>query len=840
MNRYIFKKLSTRLVVIFGLLAIPGALLVGYSSYYLARNTLEASIYDNLESIASMKKENLRRWIADLRSDVEIIAKADSLQRSFRVFTMSPRGSEEVVDAYESMSRDLSWFLDNERDYKEIFLLTRDEGRVFLSTDKTREGNYGIDDGYFIKGLKETFVQTIYTSPRELRPHTVVSTPLLSPYGEELGVLAARIGLERVDEIFLQNPGLGVSGEVYLVDRLNNFVSAQRFGRENYPEGVHSRGIDAGSKGQDGRGLYLNYGGIPVIGVYHWIGELGLVLMTEIQQDEAFGPARRLGWSLFLIGMSIAALVLVGSFVVSAKIVRPILMIRDAAVRVARGDLWAKAPVVTGDEVGILALSFNEMTDQLQQLYNALQASEEHFSTIFRLSPDAISVIRMSDETFVDVNEGFTNITGFTLKEIIGRSTRNAGIWIDDSTRESFIRELVAHKHLDKHEVRFYRKDGSVFISSISARMVEIGGEPHRISVIRDVTSLRDAQNELRRTNALLRTQMELSMSGILVLNEKGRVVSYNNRYLEMWDIPVTALDSGLEERIMESILDKVAHPREYLEKAQTLLQQKNVRHQGEVVLKDGRIFEEYAAPMLDGKEEYYGRVIFFRDITESRRSEEHLRSSVREKEILIQEVHHRVKNNLQVISGLLDLQSYHITDERSKEIYKESQNRVITMALIHEELYQARNLAQVDYGTYIRSLVSNLFASYAVDSGKVDLDIQTEEVQMVVDTAIPCGLIINELVTNALKHAFPGGQNGKVTIIFRQREEGSYHLEIGDDGVGMPEDHDLGKSSSLGLQLVTLLVKQLSGEMRIVSHNKGTRFIIDFEEYREAGTKLF
>jgi two-component sensor histidine kinase len=256
-------------------------------------------------------------------------------------------------------------------------------------------------------------------------------------------------------------------------------------------------------------------------------------------------------------------------------------------------------------------------------------------------------------------------------------------------------------------------------------------------------------------------------------------------------------------------------------------------------VLKDGRIFEEYAAPMLDEKEEYYGRVIFFRDITEDRRSEENLKSSVREKEVLLQEVHHRVKNNLQVISGLLDLQSYHITDERSREIYKESQNRVITMALIHEELYQARDLAQVDYGTYIRNLANNLFASYAVDPGKVNLNIRTEEVQMVVDTAIPCGLIINELITNSFKHAFPDGQKGEVTIIFRQRDEGRYHLEIGDDGVGMPEDLDIGKTSSLGLQLVTLLVKQLSGEMRIEC-DKGTRFVIDFDEYREAGAKLF
>jgi len=839
MKKYFFRKLTTRLVVTFGLLAIPGALLVGYSSYSLARKTLEASIYDKLETIASIKEENLRWWIAGLKTDIKRIADTDSLQRSFRVFTLGSRESREVAEAYETMARELNWWLESEKDFTEIFLLTRSEGRVFLSTDKTREGSYGVDDGYFIKGLRQTFVQTIYTSPGETVPHTIISTPFLSPYGEELGVLAARVGLERVDEIFLGNPGLGASGEAYLVDRLNNFVSAKRFGRENYPKGVHSPGIDSGIKGVDGRGLYGNYEGKPVIGVYHWIEELGLVLVTEIGQSEAFGPARRLGWSLFLLGMGIAGIILLGSFLMSVKVVRPILMIRDAAARVARGDLWAKAPVVTADEVGMLAASFNEMTERLQLLYNALQASEEHFSTVFRLSPDAITVIRMADETFVDVNEGFTNITGFTREEIIGRSTPAVGMWIDDPSREAFIRELEADRHLDKQEVKFNRKDGSVFISSISARIVDIAGEPHRISVIRDVTSLRDAQNELRRTNAVLRTQMELSMSGILVLNEDGEVVSHNRRYLEMWDIPPEALEPGREGPVMQSVLEKVSDPDRFGKRMGELMEHRSVRYQGEVALKDGRIFEEYTAPMIDGKEDYYGRVIFFRDITESRRSEEHLRSSVREKEVLLQEVHHRVKNNLQVISGLLDLQSYHITDDRSKEIYKESQNRVLTMALIHEELYQAKDLAQVDYGAYIRSLVTNLFTSYAVDPGRIKLTIQAEEVQMVVDTAIPCGLIINELVTNSIKHAFPGGKKGEVSILFGQRDEGRYHLEISDDGVGMATNPDAKETSSLGLQLVRLLVDQLSGEMRIEG-GSGTRFVIDFKEYLEAGARLF
>ena len=839
MGKYLFKKLTTRLVVTFALLVVPGALLVGYSSYYFARNTLEAGIYDKLESIASIKEDNLRRWIAELKRDVEGIAGAEYLRRPLRVFMSSGENSDDIVDAYVSLSETLAWFKGSEEDIQEVFLLTRDEGRVFLSTEKSHEGDYRINDGYFIHGLESTYVQKVLTSPVINQPSIVVSTPLLSLYGEKFGVLAARLDLDRMDEIFLKKAGLGLSGEAYLVDKFNNFVSAKRFGRENYPKGVHSQGIDAGVRGTDGKGLYRNYLGIRVIGVYHWLEDLDLLLITEIHQSEAFGPARRLGWSLFLLSMSIAIILLLGATLMAGEIVRPILMVRDAAARVADGDLSAKAPVVTGDEVGMLATSFNEMTDQLELLYKALQASEEHFSTVFRLSPDAISVIRMRDEVFVDINEGFTNITGFTREEMIGRTSRTAGIWIDEETRETFLRDLGHREHLDKQEVKFFRKDGSIFISSISARKVEIAGESHRISVIRDVTHLREAQNELRRTNAILRTQMELSMSGILVVDEKGNVISYNQRYIEMWDIPREALDSGSDEQVVQSILEKVADPDAFLEKRRSIRQEKEARYQGEIVLKDGQVFEEYVAPMPDEENRHYGWVIYFRDITEDRRSEERLRASVMEKEVLLKEIHHRVKNNLQVISGLLDLQMYHITDNRGKEIYKESQNRVITMALIHEELYQAKDLAQVDYGTYIRNLVNNLFKSYAIDTGKIKLNLHAEDVRLVVDTAIPCGLIINELVTNSFKHAFPDGREGEMTIIFRQVDEGKYHLEVRDDGVGFPEGFDIKKTSSLGLQLVSILVEQLSGDMRIKSE-KGTSFLINFDEYREAGAKLY
>jgi two-component sensor histidine kinase len=234
-----------------------------------------------------------------------------------------------------------------------------------------------------------------------------------------------------------------------------------------------------------------------------------------------------------------------------------------------------------------------------------------------------------------------------------------------------------------------------------------------------------------------------------------------------------------------------------------------------------------------------YGNIVHKRKTQgELARSAEQVRSSLEEKEVLLKEVHHRVKNNLQVISGLLNLQAHHITDQLGKEIYKESQNRIISMALIHEELYQARDLARVDFGAYIENHVENLFGSYSVDKGRITLDLKVDHTEMVVDTAIPCGLIVNELISNCLKHAFPDEMSGRVRVAFHELSDKEYELEVADNGVGLPSVMDITQTASLGMQLICLIVDQLKGKME-VSREGGTGFRIIFKEYLEAGTDI-
>ena len=185
---------------------------------------------------------------------------------------------------------------------------------------------------------------------------------------------------------------------------------------------------------------------------------------------------------------------------------------------------------------------------------------------------------------------------------------------------------------------------------------------------------------------------------------------------------------------------------------------------------------------------------------------------SLTEKEVLLKEIHHRVRNNLQIVSSLLNLQSEHVRDVSTLAALRESQDRVRAMAQIHEKLYQSEGLSQIDVADYVRSMGASLFASYGVRGDVLALHLEVDEVKLGLDTAIPCGLIINELISNALKHAFPDGRRGEVRVELRAAGEGDLLLRVSDDGVGFPDGFEPRRSKSLGLQLVQALAEQLDG----------------------------
>lgn len=219
-------------------------------------------------------------------------------------------------------------------------------------------------------------------------------------------------------------------------------------------------------------------------------------------------------------------------------------------------------------------------------------------------------------------------------------------------------------------------------------------------------------------------------------------------------------------------------------------------------------------------------------EMEERSRAEEQVKKSLREKEALLKEIHHRVKNNLQIIQSMLNLQLPQIKDEKAIALFRESQNRVYSMALIHEKLYKSESLAMIDFYEYIKSLTDYLFLSYGAAGRSIRLKIFVKDISLDVDTTIPCALIINELVSNSLKHAFPASghtvETGEISIDLHREPGNRFLLIVSDNGVGLPEGFEIEGSDSLGLKLVSVLVKQLGGAISI-GKGRGTEFIISF-----------
>ncbi|MFT5818806.1 MAG: PAS domain S-box-containing protein [Crocinitomix sp.] len=221
--------------------------------------------------------------------------------------------------------------------------------------------------------------------------------------------------------------------------------------------------------------------------------------------------------------------------------------------------------------------------------------------------------------------------------------------------------------------------------------------------------------------------------------------------------------------------------------------------------------------------------IVITRDVTDKVEFETQLIESVKEKEILLKEVHHRVKNNLQVISSILNLQSSYVEDEKTLEIINESQNRIRSMSYIHESLYQTKDFSSIDFHDYITNLVQNLVHSYQLFTGKTKLNLDIEKVQLILDQAIPCGLILNELVSNSLKYAYPEETGGEIEIEIKEKD-GKINIRVEDFGVGLPEGFKIEDSDSLGLGLVDTLVDQIDGEL-ILKTGGGTKYLIIFEK---------
>jgi polar amino acid transport system substrate-binding protein len=334
----------------------------------------------------------------------------------------------------------------------------------------------------------------------------------------------------------------------------------------------------------------------------------------------------------------------------------------------------------------------------------------------------------------------------------------------------------------------------------------------------------------LRRSEDNFRRSMDDSPLGKRIVNREGETL-YANRAL----LNIYGYDS-LEE-LQTTPTEKRYTPESYAEfRIRREKRRKGIEDPSEygieIVRKNGEIRHLQVlrkAILWDNKEQYHA---IYQDITARKRAEEKFHASFREKEVLLKEIHHRVKNNLQIIASLLRMQTRHAGDKVEDGIFRESQDRIKAIAVVHSMLYKSESLAEINFGEYVRETAGHLFRSYNTNPKAISLLINTEDVMISIDTAIPCGLIINELISNVLKHAFPNGRSGEIRVEMKKYEKG-IRIIFEDNGAGFPEGIDFHNTETLGLQLVNMLVAQLDGTIEI-DRNGGTRYVIKLKTERK------
>jgi PAS domain S-box-containing protein len=337
---------------------------------------------------------------------------------------------------------------------------------------------------------------------------------------------------------------------------------------------------------------------------------------------------------------------------------------------------------------------------------------------------------------------------------------------------------------------------------------------------------LKKAQDALMESENKYRTLFEKNKNPIIVFDEKGYFRDSNDAALQFMEIERDELlTKNLSDFILYDYDIETIENKEFWMKGDILEVKFSINGKF-------KILELTITPVyLKDKNIVFG---VGNDITERKKAEDEILRSLKEKELLLREIHHRVKNNLQIISTLLTLQSSQSKKININDLYRESQNRIQSIALIHENLYHSDDLAHINFEAYVNGLVTDLFDSYGVDSSKIKLNLNIENVTLGIETAIPCGLIINELVSNSLKHGFKGIETGQINVELQKLEDGKYALMVSDTGTPFSDGIDLYSSDTLGLELIKNLAKQLDANLTFNKDNKEFKIIFKELEYKE------
>lgn len=458
------------------------------------------------------------------------------------------------------------------------------------------------------------------------------------------------------------------------------------------------------------------------------------------------------------------------------------------------------------------------VTDQTRQV-RALQSYQSLFDSI----TDAV-YLRDEDGKLLEVNKQFEKTYGYEKDEVLGKTIEMVTAADKVDPKDAFQRFSKALKG-ESQMFRWWgkRKNGEIFPEEIKLSKGTFFGKQAVIAVAREISKNVKREEELKRNEQLFEQLFRNSPLGIALLNKKYKILQVNSSFEMMFGYRLKEI-KGVD-------LNELIVPKEEIESAKTLsysdevftLTKKRKTKSGDLI----DVFIYGVPVVVEGKT--IAMYAIYMDITDRIQAEDRIKQSLKEKEVLLAEIHHRVKNNLAVITGLLELQQHSLESEEAKDALRDSQSRINSMALIHEKLYQHDTLSNIDFGIYIKELVEVIVTSHTRKGKTVDIKMHSDPVQLPISKAIPCGLIINEIVTNSMKYAFPEGHKHPVIEIILSRQENRATIQISDNGIGLPKPFEEIGKGSLGTLLIRTLISQLDADLE-VEGSDGTSYKFSFE----------